>query len=263
MPIPEKLDTSRIDLWHVLLDQAVELGVEEEYRALLAPEELQRERRLRVESVRVQFLVGRALVRTALSHYTGDDPRRWEFRPNAFGKPAVQSPPKVGLEFNLSHTRGLAVCAVTCGAAVGVDVEDCQRVVNHAGLARRYFAPSEAAALQSLAPEQQRGAFFEFWTLKEAFLKARGVGLSMPLDSFAFSLAADQPPRIALAASAAGLPQEWQFGQLLIASRYQVAVAAHMPSAVEVQFVGRQTVPLRWQGPPCPLAPSAAHRWIL
>jgi len=261
--IPEKLGESRIDLWHVLLDKAVELGVEEEYRALLSPEELRREQRLRVESARLQFLVGRALVRTVLSHYTGADPRLWEFRQNAFGKPAVKSPAGLALEFNLSHTRGLAVCAVTRRAAVGVDVEDCRRAANYTGLARRYFAPSEAAALESLPPAQQPGVFFQFWTLKEAFLKARGVGLSMPLDSFAFSLADDRPPRISFAASDPGLPQEWQFGQLLIASRYEMAVAAHMPDAREVQLVARQTVPLRWRGPACPLAGRASNRWIL
>jgi hypothetical protein len=137
------------------------------------------------------------MVRRALSRYSEIPPQKWRFVENAHGKPLIDpdldSPP---LSFSLAHTKGLAVVAVTGGADVGVDVERADRSVNAARLTGRFFSPEETAALQELSPERLRERFFLYWTLKESYIKARGLGLSLPLDSFSFRLAGEIPFRI-------------------------------------------------------------------
>ena len=100
------------------------------------------------------------------------------------------------LRFNLSHTDGLIACAVTIGREVGVDVEHIQRRLTH-DVAGRFFAPREVDDLKALPEDEQQRVFFDYWTLKEAYIKARGFGLALPLGDFAFTLAPPAPPQIA------------------------------------------------------------------
>jgi 4'-phosphopantetheinyl transferase len=147
------------------------------------------------------------------------------------------------LEFSLSHTRGLVVCAVAIKDAVGVDVEWPGREVAHAELARRFFAPAEADWLAELPPEEQRAAFFELWTLKEAFIKALGVGMAMPLADFAFSLSGHDSATISFAKPHGERPEEWQFHWCRLAGEYQAAVAIRRPAAQRSEIVIREAVP--------------------
>jgi 4'-phosphopantetheinyl transferase len=261
--VPAGLEHNQVDLWFVRLAKATGAELHEEYRALLSPEEIGRERRFAVEHARLQFLVGQALVRTALSHYAGTAPRDWIFRRNAYGKPSILAPAAPALEFNLSHTRGLAVCAVCLGQEVGVDTEANERVSDYPGLARRFFSPAEATALESLPSEQQPAVFFRFWTLKEAFIKALGMGLSMPLDRFAFTLEPDGSPTISFSPGVAQTPEDWQFGELRLPDRFQIALAVRMPVAQPMRILVRETLPLRWQDPGRLLAENEWNRWSI
>jgi 4'-phosphopantetheinyl transferase len=140
--------------------------------------------------------VGRATLRRILSHYTGIAPAALAFTYNAFGKPALaldQNP--ASLEFNLSHTGDQALCAVTYGHAVGVDVEAIKEL-DYVQLAGTVFSAYEQATLQQLAPADQPLAFFNGWTRKEAYIKAHGKGLSMPLADFDVTLAPHEPVRL-------------------------------------------------------------------
>lgn len=237
------LAAQQIDLWHVAIDKAADAVAEEEYLALLSPDERERYGRLGRESVRREFLVGRALLRTTLARYLRIAPHDVEFQYNGFGKPSL-SAPREPWEFNLSHSAGLAVCAIAA-VEVGVDVEDRSRTVEFLDLARSFFAPAETAFLESLTSERQRGAFFEIWTLKEAFIKARGQGLSLPLADFAFTLQPPKPPSIAFLPQLSGVADEWQFVQISLPPDYQLAVAAHLPTRRPIELTLREVLPLR------------------
>lgn len=253
------LEHLHVDLWYVLLDKAADPALLDRYRELLTPDELARERRFLAEQARLQYLAGRALIRTALSHYAEVRPEAWQFSYNPHGKPAVSSPPEPHLEFNLSHTDGVLVLAVTAGPPVGVDVESRCRKSNALELADRFFAAPEADALQSLPPDQRDARFFQFWTLKEAFIKARGTGLAMPLDRFAFTLAPGQPPRIAFFGVEQETPDQWQFFQFHLAPNFQIALAVRHPKSEDLCLRAWETVPLLWRSEGQALTPNAEH----
>jgi 4'-phosphopantetheinyl transferase len=159
----------------------------------LSPVERARRDCFRFPEDRRDYTIAHDLLRRCLSRYAPVPPSAWMFSANAYGKPTISAPtPEVGcapLSFNLAHTRGFVACAITFSNAVGVDVERLGRRIDGTALADRYFTALEAASLRTW-PEEERGArFLELWTLKEAFVKATGLGLSHALDRFSFTLA--------------------------------------------------------------------------
>lgn len=137
---------------------------------------------------RHQYLVTRALLRSTLSHYVPSvAPQSWVFSSNAWGKPTILAP-SVPIAFNLSHTDKLIVLAVTLESTIGIDVEPLQRSID-LEIADRFFSPQEVRDLFCLSPVERPRGFIELWTLKEAYIKARGQGLSIALDSFSFTFA--------------------------------------------------------------------------
>jgi len=201
-----------VDLLHT--DDAAALAQQEAYRALLSPEEHERMARLVFDRDRRRFLLTRALVRTTLSRYAPVAPAAWAFIANVHGRPEILDRPTgvPDLRFNLSHTDGLIACAVTIGREVGVDVEHVGRRLTH-DVAGRFFAPREVADLKALSEEEQARVFFDYWTLKEAYIKARGFGLALPLGDFAFTLSPPQPPSITFEPAMPDDPATWQFAQ--------------------------------------------------
>jgi 4'-phosphopantetheinyl transferase len=167
------------------------------YRALMSADEHERMARFAFERDRRAFVMTRALVRTTLSRYASIAAADWRFIANVHGRPEIlDRPPGVpDLRFNLSHTDGLIACAVTVGRDIGVDVEHTGRHLTH-DVAARHFAPSEVAALNALSAGDQQKVFFDYWTLKESYIKARGFGLALPLSDFAFKLNPPHAPSI-------------------------------------------------------------------
>ncbi len=253
----------RIDLWYVLLDKAAGPSLEAEYRSLLSADEIRRYERLIPPEARHQNLVSRAFLRTVLTHYAEVEPGGWEFQFSAHGKPSIGRPAGLPWEFNVSHTRGLVVCAVSRDHEIGVDVERCDHKLDHLGLARRFFHASETAILQDLPREAQRETFFQIWTLKEAYLKACGTGLSTPLDSFAFSLPSDGPPQIAWTVPNRQPADEWHFGQLRLVDCYEIALAIRLPAEQGFEVRMRQTVPLRGEDDWRELPDRSTNRWMV
>jgi 4'-phosphopantetheinyl transferase len=156
----------------------------------------------------------------------------------------------------------MAVCAVSRSGVVGVDVEAVSRDTDLAGLAQRFFAPPEAAAVAAASGLEQREAFFRFWTLKEAYMKARGLGLSLPLDSYAFTLSPAAPPRLTVLQEVARSPEDWQFAELTL-DDYRIAVAAETRSSEPFRLRLRETVPLVSAEPWRELPVNETHRWTL
>jgi 4'-phosphopantetheinyl transferase len=157
--------------------------------ALLSDDELARYRRYLVPHAAQTFLAARVFLRSVLSAYCAIAPADWRFETNPWGRPriATASAP-AGLTFNLSHKPGCVACLIGHGRTVGVDVEHTAADRPHVlELAGRFFSPSEAAALNALPVERQFDRFYELWTLKESYIKARGMGLSLGLSRFSFA----------------------------------------------------------------------------
>jgi 4'-phosphopantetheinyl transferase len=154
----------------------------------LAPDEIERARRFHFERHRHRFIAGRGILRALLSRYLDRPAGEIAFTYGPYGKPAVSDDASHGVRFNMAHSGTLVLVAVTRARQVGIDVEQRAHHADHLELARRFFAPGEIAELCALPPHDQPDGFLNCWTRKEAYLKARGDGLSLPLDSFTVSL---------------------------------------------------------------------------
>jgi 4'-phosphopantetheinyl transferase len=156
--------------------------------SLLTAEERARYRRLPAPGTRRRYLGARVLSRYALSARTGRPVDEWTFRTGRYGRPEAR-PEGDGMRFNLSHTKGLIVCAVTQGRSCGVDVERKQVSAEAVAHVSRHVAADERAQLAALPPAARSTRFSELWVLKEAYLKAMGTGLQRSLSGFCFPIA--------------------------------------------------------------------------
>ena len=213
------------------------------YDALLSDDEQAKCRRFRFDKDRHCCLVTRALLRTTLSRYTDVPPGAWRFVLNPHGRPEIDAPREARwLKFNLSHTNGLVVCLVARERAIGVDVEDRERGGRLLDVAERFFSPSEAAALRALPENEQLDRFFLYWTLKESYIKARGMGLAIPLSQFSFDIGPGITvrfdPRLG------DDPESWQFTALGVGRRHAVAAAFRRCSGDTVRLFLHETVPV-------------------
>jgi 4'-phosphopantetheinyl transferase len=210
----------------------------------MSAEEGARQERFVFEKDRHTHLVARGLMRTVLSRYTGVDPASWVFGANSYGKPEIAQPVGLGwLRFNLSHTSGLVVCVVAVGRDVGVDVENVDRQVPAGELARRHFSAREAADVLSRPAADQLDRFYDYWTLKEAYIKARGMGLSIPLGGFTFELTAGRRIGIAFGPEANDRSCDWQFAQLMPTRRHKIAIAVRREPGAGLEIVIRRGFP--------------------
>ena len=201
-------------------------GPEDEGLDRLDPEETARWHRFRRPETRRLFAAAHALLRAALSRYAAVDPRDWRFAADAHGRPHLTGP-ETGLTFNLTHTDGLAACAVARGLAVGIDAERPDRRLDLDGMARVAFADPERAQVAAAPPERRNAVFFGVWTLKEAYIKARGLGLALPLKSFSVTV---EPPSITPAADD---PQAWDATLARPTPDHLLALAVPRGTAVE------------------------------
>lgn len=157
-----------------------------ELLTLLTDDERARHDRFLVPSPKVQFVAARATLRRALSLRHPDvHPTEWAFATNEHGRPHVIGP-VTGSHFNVSHTHGMIAVALADHADVGVDVESVTRRGETVKIANRFFSPDEVRDLHALHESLQRDRFFDLWTLKESYIKARGMGLAISLSRFSF-----------------------------------------------------------------------------
>lgn len=213
------------------------------YARWMNPEEAGRQARFLFARHRHQFLVARALVRTTLSRYADVSPAGWQFVTNAYGRPDVAPEHGLGdLRFNLSHTDGLVAVAVARGE-VGVDVEDTWRRSHTDQIAEHFFAPREVSGLRRLPQERQHGRFFDLWTLKEAYIKARGMGLAISLHRFAYDLDGGPAITLAIDPEVGDTPQGWQFYLDAPTDRHRLALAVRFPAGEALQIAVTHVVP--------------------
>ncbi len=199
------------------------------YHDLLSEGEYQRQQRYRFERDRHRDLIARALVRTCLSQYANVDPECWRFERGEHGKPQVAEP-SIDLNFNLSHSHNWVACAIA-RKPVGVDIEYCGRPNDVLAIAERYFSATESRALFALPEHAQRERFFDYWTLKEAYMKARGEGISLGLGNFSFDLSTGETIAVGFHDSLGDDPAAWQFRLLRPEPEYRLALALREASA--------------------------------
>jgi 4'-phosphopantetheinyl transferase len=240
------LTPAEIHLWLAYYDEISEERLHVAYRELLNTGEKRQEPRFYFAKDRRRFLVTRALVRTVLSRYIAIHPRQWTFLANAYGRPDISNTQArdARVSFNISHTHSLIVLGVTRHRALGVDVEKfCTRkaAIDVAG---HFFSPQEVTALDAVPSPQQQYRFFEYWTFKESYIKARGMGLSLPLDKFSFHFRDDRSVKIAIEPELADNPARWQFWQFRPRPEYLVAVCAGRVDEGSPSLVVRETIPL-------------------
>lgn len=176
----------------------------------LSAVERDRAARIKFEHGRRDYLAAHLLLRWCLSQCVPVAMSDWEFAAEPFGKPRVAAPAEhQAIEFSLTHTRGF-VAVATAACPVGVDAEWFHRRTNPS-LADKLFAEQEVADLHSREAEDRRTRFFEYWTLKESFVKATGAGLRQPLDQFHFEFPVADSPTIHFHDSSLGDPNAWRF----------------------------------------------------
>lgn len=237
-------DSRRIDLWCTYISEIDDDSLWPRYDALLGADERAREARFRFERDQRRHRVARALVRTVLSRYAAVRPEDWVFSAGTHGRPQISVPQGAPtLEFNLSHSADLVMLAVTSGRTLGVDTESIgARAAEIDGL-DRYFAVEESAALLALPPQERRRRFFELWTLKESYIKARGMGLSIPLNAFRFELTGERGLTLHMRPELGDSPGRWRVWQAPLRPDYLAAVCAARGEAPP-RIVAREIVPL-------------------
>ena len=203
------MEKENLHLWFAYPDDLLQQDVAQACAQLLSQDEHARWQGFKFEKHRREYLATHVLARIALSSGGALLPQAWRFRLNAYGKPAVE--PDCGLQFNLSNSQGLVVCAVARGAEVGVDVEPHSRAESILEVAQRVFSPLEVDQLEALKLNDKPGRALRLWTLKEAYIKARGVGLALPLAKISFCFNQEESIRMVLDPVLDDDPQRWQF----------------------------------------------------
>ena len=197
-------------------------------RDLLDAGEQARADRFKFAADHDSYVAAHALLRVMLSEQAAIAPERWRFVVAGHGKPAID--PALGqprLRFSLSHSRGLVACAVGCDHDLGVDVEAARQSLAVLALARRHFAAAEVELIATAPPDCQDAMFYRLWTLKEAYVKATGEGITAALDGFCFAL---DPLSISFTSTRRDHPEAWQFTEIRPGPRQYLALAVRRPA---------------------------------
>lgn len=223
-----KLNQSDIHLWHI--DQAdFELAdLQANCLKWLSEVELARYHRYQFDRHKKQLMLGRMLTRSVLSLYDNSvAPGDWRFELNGYGKPAIHNEQqRLPLFFNLSHSGEKLVLAVAGFEDIGVDIEQASRPRRISKIAARYFSAAEAADLLALPEQDRLQRFYQLWTLKEAYIKACGLGLAISLQHFSYSFPSDAQIVVSFDPARQDDPDRWQFWQLGIDGNFALALAA-------------------------------------
>ena len=210
-----------VHVWHLNLSKATDVA---RLEPLLSPEEIQRAGRFRFPEHRQRFVIARGSLRRLLGSYLGIEARQVAFTYSAEGKPNLAALHNSDLQFNVSHSGDLAAFGFAKGRRLGVDVELIRRDIDVVDIPRRFFSCAEQRDLEGLEGERKYQAFFNCWTRKEAYVKAVGSGLSLPLRDFDVSLLPNQPPRLLATRPDASLAAQWSLASLDLGKEYAAAV---------------------------------------
>ena len=220
-----RLSDHEVHIWRAHLDRPK--ATVEQLLGSLSTDERSRAERFYFQKDQGHFIVARGLLRAILSRYLSIDPKQLCFAYNEYGKPALsQDFGRYCLHFNLSHADGLALFAITKEREIGIDLERLRPGFANCEIAERFFSSQEVRVLRGLPDYLQEEAFFTCWTRKEAYIKAKGEGLSIPLDQFEVSLAPGQPASLLKTYWDPQEASRWSLRELYPGLGYVAAVAA-------------------------------------
>lgn len=222
--LPERdvrMVAGEVHIWHIPLGGPA--GLIHTSRNLLSADEVQRADRFHFEKDRHAFIIARAAMRQILGHYGNVAPKNLIFSYGPRGKPELS--PEVNLiKFNLSHSQEFALLAVAQGLCLGIDIEFVNQTIAVEEIAERFFSPNEVRALSAFAGRQKVEAFYSCWTRKEAYIKALGEGLSVPLDSFDVAFDASAPAALLRVRTSPGEVSRWSMYDIVMPPTYKAAV---------------------------------------
>ena len=217
------LSREDVHVWTANLDQAK--SVAQSFLSILAPDELIRAKKYSFAEHRERFVIARGVLRKLLSRYAGVEPEQLRFCYGPQGKPVLAQRGSDQLCFSVSHSHRLAIYAVTLNRQIGVDVEYLREDLASMEMAERFFATRESETIAALPAELRTVGFFNCWTRKEAYIKAQGSGLSLPLDQFEVSLAPGEPATILWLEDELEQSRNWTLKELALFQGYIGAVA--------------------------------------
>ena len=238
-PAPDVLDLEphQVDIWRVSLN--LPTATVKIIETLLSADEFQRATRFHFPVDRDRYIVAHTSLRGILARYLHCEPHQLSFTTGEYGKPALIS--NEGIDFNLAHSGDYALIAITRGRKVGVDVEHIRQDMELENIAHRYFSQREVTELLALPPEQREDAFFKCWTRKEAYIKAQGLGLSLPLESFDVSLTPDEPAILRATRPASWEAARWVLLPVEVDAHYAAAVAIENATSLEFRLLDWNT----------------------
>jgi len=216
------LSDNEVHVWRTSLN--VPSALVQSLQHTLSPDEVERADRFHFERDHNHFIVARGILRTLLGRYLNISPSQLRFRYNPYGKPELASP-STSLHFNISHSHELALFAFAQNRELGVDVEFMNRDIAYDELAQHTFSRYEVAIVRTLSGDAKRQGFFNCWTRKEAYIKARGMGLSLDLTSFDVSLRPDEPSTLLQSRENPREVTRWRFEALNVGAGYAGALA--------------------------------------
>jgi len=220
---PPTLSTGRVDVWSVHLDERAKANSE---TGVLSPDEITRAGRFHFEKDRLHFIRCRSALRFLLAYYLKIPADEIRFEYLTGGKPQLVLRQNPGaLQFNVSHSAGMALIAVSSDHRLGVDVERIREDVDTAALAERFFSVRERAGLRALPAQLHVLGFFACWTRKEAFLKATGDGLAFPLADFSVTTHPDSDPKLEEIKGNRETGDRWFLADVDVGNVYRAAVA--------------------------------------
>lgn len=221
-PQPASLPGKCVDIWRApLADEALAARL----ATSLSPEECSRAARFSQERDRRRFVIARGILRSLLSRYLQRSPDAFPIASTALGKPVLAAGfASNSIRFNVSHSADLALFAFAENREIGIDLEHLRPGIDALQLGQRFFSESEAAQLAALPSNLQAEAFLRCWTRKEAYMKAHGKGLQMPLSSFSVSLLPGEPPRLLSFDS-----ERWSIHSFLPAPEFVAALVVEGP----------------------------------
>lgn len=219
---PDDLDlhSHQVDIWRVFLDPRIDSV--KLIESSLSADESQRAARFHFKADRERFILAHGCLRDILARYLHCEPGQLSFFTGEYGKPALVDKK---IDFNLSHSGDYALIAIAYGRKVGIDVEKVRQERELESIASRYFSTREVSEFMALPTEQRESAFFNCWTRKEAYIKALGLGLSLPLDSFDVSLAPNEPALLRATRPDASIASRWTLLSLEVDPDYAGALA--------------------------------------
>lgn len=236
-----ELSDGEIHVWHLLVDAADAPPQAASCLRLLGEDEIHRSVAFRNDEARCEYLVTRGFVRSMLARYLATDAKALRFRKNQHGRPELWTRDGVHpLRFNLSHSAGLIACALAWQRDIGIDVESLRSVFVEEDIARHHFANGEFEDYRRQPTAETRHVrFLEYWTLKEAYLKARGMGLGVPLDKFSCSWTKPDQVQLTIDPILRDDGTAWQLSLMKLAPNFVSALATRGETARPVRFVAR------------------------